>query len=246
MADFESIPLLPLPSNVTYPLVHNRVPGMSAEMQAETAAGGHQWVPVTDPYRGSDRYPDERFRDEYAGIVVPPPMTKLTEQIAHHMYYNREDRCGPEGGRYYDNVHKHRKCGPLIEQYEPISQLFLPQLEEIVKDLGPLVRTTGDLALGELYTFVKELFKLKKEWRKAAGAFFGLLAYMDMMETWGIEGGGRSFPGEHGVVLIETHRRMTQEKHGEFSISPLFPKTLLLTSTPRIYLPRSRDLQRVR
>lgn len=227
MAAFEEIPDLPL----TYfpmaglPLSSNPTDSIAGEQISAirdqiNAAARHQSGFVADPYRGSARYTQQRPLDEDNQPYADMPMKDLTEVIAHTIYYNRSAQIGPEGGTLNLEAHKDFIGGDVIAEYEPISQLFEPQLKIMLEQLGPIVRTTGDVSLKGLRDFVRNLLILKKKWFKAAGAFFGLLAYMDMLETWGIKDGGVSFPGEHGEELIQWELGKTQIAHGKF---PRFP-----------------------
>lgn len=144
------------------------------------------------------------------------PLKKLTEQIAHILYYNDDQPGDEEQSVLRSALHKHSEVGPLLASYEPCSQIDPEQLKVIQAHLKPQVKTTGEVALVELYDFVKTVLTLRKAWIKAAGAFFGVMAYMDMCEKRGFRDGGPSFPGQHGADLLQWQVSKTSERHGEF------------------------------
>jgi hypothetical protein len=214
MAPPEEIPLFPLENNRTYSAVSS--PTNSAASNHTNPVVIDQMITAADRYRGSQRYNSARPLGEGAQAYPVDPMKDLTEKIAHMIYYDCHEIIGPEGGSLYNEVHLEDDAGPLLAKYEPCSQMDTEQLKAILANLRPMVKTTGDATLSGLHDFVKNLLLMKKAWFKAAGAFFGLLAYMDMLETWGIEGGGPSFPGRHGSDLIQWQLGKTQDRHGEF------------------------------
>ena len=143
------------------------------------------------------------------------PLKKLTKQIAQVLYYNDNTPGNENQGILHNALHKHSDVGPLLAKYEPCSQIDPEQLKVILAHLKPQVKTTGEVELVGLYDFVKTALTLRKAWIKAAGAFFGVMAYMDMCEKRGFDG-GPSFPGQHGADLLQWQVSKTSERHGEF------------------------------
>jgi hypothetical protein len=97
----------------------------------------------------------------------------------------------------FTHLHEHKQVSALLAEYEPGAHIDPEQLKVLLKHLKPRVpKVDNGGIVGTLYRFIKTFFSLRRQWLKAAGKFFALLAYVEVCRERGFEGAGPSYPDQ--------------------------------------------------
>ena len=140
-------------------------------------------------------------------LISPARETFATDQddwkddtVTHRLTSRIADILYPDNQKMpyrFTHLHEHKQVSALLAEYEPGAHIDPQQLKVLLKHLKPRVpRVDNGGIVGTLYRFIKTFFSLRREWLKAAGEFFALLAYVERCRERGFEGAGPSCPDQ--------------------------------------------------
>ena len=156
----------------------------------------------------------------------------LTKQVAYILYHREPTSDHRKVALRFTHLHEHEQISKLLGQYEPGGQVDREALKAILEHIEPLVKT--EKINLQLYSFVKDFVMLRQEWLKAAGDQYGLLAYLDVCQEWGLAGAGPSYANQ--LVDLNVELQGLQARHGT---PPRFPRSIASDG------PANKDLARI-